>query len=211
MSIRILVVDDHGVLRAGMVALLNQELDMEPVGEAESANEAIRLANDLCPDVILMDISLPDMSGIEAVKTIKRLLPEINIIMLTVHEDISLLQESIRAGASGYVLKRAVKTELINAIQAALRGEMYIHPAMTRLLLVEPSDSSLENTPVEPLSPREQEVLGLIIQGYTNHQAAELLNISVRTVEYHRSNIMGKLNLSSRVELIRYAKERGLM
>ncbi len=211
MSIRILIVDDHGVLRAGLRALLSAEPDLEVVDEAAGGYEALRLADELRPEVVLLDISIPDLSGIEVTRQLKKILPETRVLILTVHEDESLLQESIRAGAAGYIIKRAVESELIDAIRAVWRGDLYVHPAMTRALFkdISPSPPS-SDPPVESLTPREVEVLCLIAQGYSNRQIAEALSISIRTVESHRANLMGKLNLRSRVELVRYAKEHGL-
>jgi len=213
MTVRLLIADDHGVLRAGLIALLNEEAGMEVVGEADDENSAVSLAVEKRPDVILMDLSMPNTGGIEATRRIKQLVPEARILILTVHEDKSLMQEAIRSGAMGYILKRAVKSELLNAIQAVMRGELYLHPAMARLLFLEqqpPSPQTVKFIP-EALTAREIEVLRLIAQGYTNSQAAEMLCISVRTVEYHRSNLTAKLNIRSRVELIRYAEENGLI
>jgi len=214
MTIRILIADDHGVLRAGLRALLNTEPDLEVVGEAVDGHQALRLAGELRPDVVVLDISMPGPDGIEVTRQLKKKWPDTRILILTVHEDESLLREAIRAGASGYILKRAVESELISAIHAAWRGELYVHPAMTRVLLKDlqiTSSPGPDETPVESLTPREVEVLQLIAKGYTNRQAAEILNISVRTVESHRANLTGKLGLRSRVELVRYAKRHGLL
>src|SRR5512134_2376979 len=137
MTVRLIIADDHGVLRAGLIALLNDEPGMEVVGEADDENSAVSLAVEKRPDVVLMDLSMPNTGGIEATRRIKQLVPEARILILTVHEDKSLMQEAIRSGAMGYILKRAVKSELINAIQAVMRGELYLHPAMARLLFME--------------------------------------------------------------------------
>lgn len=213
MPIRLLIADDHGVLRAGLVALLNAETGMEVVGEAGDENSAVSLTVEKRPDVVLMDISMPDGGGIEATRRIKQLVPETRVLILTVHEDKGLLQEAIRSGAMGYILKRAIKSELINAIHTVMRDDLYLDPAMTRLLFSEARTPPAEavNSNPEPLTAREIEVLRLIAQGYTNNQAATMLNISIRTVEYHRSNLTAKLNLRSRVELMRYAEEKGLI
>jgi two-component system response regulator NreC len=212
MTIRLLVADDHGLLRAGLVALLNAETGMVVIGEAEDEHSAVSLTVEKKPDIVLMDISMPDSGGIEATRRIKHLVPEARILILTVHEDKGLMQESIRAGAMGYILKRAIKSELVNAIHAVMRNELYLHPAMARLLFLE-SQSPPPRTRLIPeeLTYREKEVLRLIARGYTNSQAAEKLHISVRTVEYHRGNLTAKLNLRSRSELMRYAEEKGLV
>ncbi len=213
MPIRLLIADDHTILRAGLSSLLNAEPEMEVVGEAFDENSAVSQAVEKHPDVILMDISMPNSGGIEATRRIKELVPEARILILTVHEDKGLMQEGIRSGAMGYILKRAVKSELINAIHTVMRDELYLHPAMARLLLLENPTPALEVAgPIsDPLTSREIEVLRLIAQGYTNNRAAEILNLSVRTVEYHRSNLTDKLNLRSRVDLMRYAEEKGLI
>lgn len=212
MTIQILIADDHGVLRAGLRALLNAEPDMEVVGEASDGEEALRLARELRPEVVLLDISMPGPGGIEVARTLKRVLPETSVLILTIHDDEGLLREAIRAGASGYITKRAIEPELINAIHAVRRGDLYVHPTMTRALLRDFSPPPpVEEEPVEPLTPREQEVLELIARGYTNRQAAEELGISVRTVETHRANLMGKLGLRGRAELVRYAMDHGML
>jgi two-component system response regulator NreC len=213
MPIRLLIADDHTILRAGLCSLLNAEPEMEVVGEAYDENSAVSQAVEKHPDVILMDISMPDSGGIDATRRIKQLVPESRILMLTVHEDKGLMQEAIRSGAMGYILKRAVKSELINAIHTVMRDELYLHPAMARLLLLENPTPALEVTRLTPvqLTSREVEVLRLIAQGYTNNRAAEILHISVRTVEYHRSNLTDKLSLRSRVDLMKYAEEKGLI
>ena len=211
MPTRILIADDHGVLRAGLSALLNAEPDLQVVGEASTGEEALRLANELKPDLVLMYISMPDLGGIEATRRMLESLPSVRVLILTVHEDIGLVREAIHSGASGYIPKRAVKTEMINAIHTILIGDLYIHPAMMRALLTDAPKSSHQPDPqVESLTPREIDVLKLVVKGYTNSQIADLLHVSVRTVEFHRANLTGKLNLHSRVELIRYAAEHGL-
>lgn len=211
MGIRTLIVDDHGVLRAGLRALLASEAHLEVVGEAADGDEALRMAGELSPEVVLMDITMPGMDGIEATRKLLARLPSARVLLLTVHTDSSLLREALQAGAAGYILKRAVESELINAIYAVARGDLYIDPAMTRALLAEPARGPSRDNLNETLTTRETEVLQLIASGYTNRQIAEKLTISVRTVEGHRANIMGKLDLRSRVELVRYARENGLI
>ena len=213
MTIRLLVADDHGLLRAGLVALLNAETGMVVVGEAEDEHSVVSLTVEKKPDIVLMDISMPDSGGIEATRRIKQLVPEAKILILTVHEDKGMMQEALRAGAMGYILKRVIKSELVNAIHAVLRDELYLHPAMARLLFMEAQPTLYQETSLIPeeLTSRELEILRLIARGYTNSQAAEKLHISVRTVEYHRGNLTAKLNLRSRSELMRYAEEKGLV
>jgi DNA-binding NarL/FixJ family response regulator len=213
MLYRILVVDDHGVIRAGLHALLDSEPGMEVVGEASNSQDAIRLCEQLRPDIVLMDISMPGANGIVTTRRIMEIIPATRVLILTVHEDTELLQEALRCGASGYLLKQAAKSELINAIHAVARGELYVHSALTRALFTKTPATA----PAEParkdhgLTAREAEILRLIAQGHTNNQIGELLNISVRTVEFHRGNLMDKLSLDSRVALVRYAAEHGMV
>jgi DNA-binding NarL/FixJ family response regulator len=212
MSIRILIADDQGLLRAGLRALLSLEDEIEVVGEADSGQEALKLAGELRPELVLLDLNMPDLDGIEVTRRLKAVRPEIRVLIITVHEDDSLLQEAIRAGAAGYIVKRAVESELIDAIRAIRRGDIYIHPTMTRALLRDISPrTETKEPPAETLTPRELEVLRLIAKGCTNRQMADLLSISVRTVEGHRANLMSKLNLQGRVELVRYARENNLI
>ena len=179
MSTRILIADDHGVLRAGLSALLSAETGFEVVGEANTGEEALYQAMELHPDLVLMDLSMPGMGGIEATRHICDKLPGIHVLILTIHEDIGMVREAIRAGAGGYILKRAVKTELISAIRTVLQGDLYVHPAMMRALLAEPTPAPETLGPAaEPLTPREIEVLRLIAQGHTNSQIAEILSMN---------------------------------
>lgn len=210
---RVLIADDHGVLRAGLRALLERRSDFEVVGEAANGDETIRLIDALRPDLILLDINMPGRDGITICREIQQKYPNVHALILTVYEDESLLREAVDAGASGYVVKRAVESELITAIQAVQRGDLYIHPSMTRALLGQStsSDKTDQRDLVEPLTARETEVLCLIALGYTNQQVADELVISVRTVESHRANILAKLGATSRVDLVRYAREHDLI
>ena len=212
MSIRILLADDHAVVRAGLRALLTNESDFELVGEAGDGYQVLQMAARLRPNLVLMDVSMPGQGGIDALRQLKEMLPETHVLVLTVHEDDSLMRRAIRAGASGYVVKRAAESELIHAIRAVWRGDIYIHPAMTRALLKDlVSSSPMQPSPESTLTPREVDVLRLIVRGYTNNQIAKELNISARTVEGHRANLMGKLELHSRVELVEYAEQHNLL
>ena len=208
--IRILIADDHGVLRAGLHAMLDAEPDIQVVGEASNGIEALRLSGELHPNIVLLDLSMPGPGGIEVTRQLQKTTP-VRVLVLTVHEETTLLQEAIRAGAAGYVTKRAIKSELINAIHAVWRGDLYVHPSMTRAMFKDNSSQSTDDNPFEQLTPREIEVLRLIAKGHTNLQAADILSISVRTVETHRANIMGKLGLRGRAEMVRYAMRRGLL
>jgi len=210
--IKVLIADDHAIVRTGLRALLNSEPSMKLVGEASGGYEAIELAGKSNADILVLDISMPDLDGISVIKKIKSQFPGLRILILTVHEDEALLREAIRVGAAGYVLKRAAETELISAIRAIMGGVLYVDPSMVRVLLsdeIKPTATLPES--VEPLTRREKEILKLIAQGYTNRQTAEELNISTRTVEGHRANLVAKLGLRSRVELVRYAREQGLI
>jgi two-component system response regulator NreC len=211
LPLRVLIADDHGVLRAGLRALLKTEEDLQVVDEAADGDTALRLASRLRPDIVLLDLSMPGPGGIEVTRKLKEMLPATRVLILTVHEDETLLREALNAGASGYIIKRAVESELINAIHAVSRGEIYVHPAMTKWLLKEPAPAAPKRRDPAALTPREIEVLRLIVQGHTNSQIAEVLRLSVRTIESHRANLMGKLGLQSRVELVRYAVKNKLL
>ena len=211
MPLRVLIADDHGVLRAGLRALLKTEEDLQVVDEAADGETALRLASRLRPDIVLLDLSMPGPGGIEVTRKLKEMLPATRVLILTVHEDETLLREALNAGASGYIIKRAVESELINAIQAVSRGEIYVHPAMTKWLLKGPAPAAPKRRDPAALTPREIDVLRLIVQGHTNSQIAEVLRLSVRTIESHRANLMGKLGLQSRVELVRYAVKNKLL
>ena len=207
MPLRILIADDHGVMRAGLRALLEDETDIDVVGEAGDGEEVLNLTRKLLPDIVLLDIGMPKVDGIEATRRIKNEFNGIKVLILSVYEDESLLREAINVGAAGYVIKRAAEEELIAAIQAISRGEMYIHPAITRLLFPDRSPSiNLQKDGLQSLTPREVEIMGYLAGGYTNRQIAERLFLSVRTVESHRANILDKLGLKNRVELVEFVK-----
>ena len=212
MSISVFIADDHVLLRDGLRALLNKQAGIEVVGGASDGLEAQRLIKELRPDVVLMDINMPGQGGIEATRQLQQDCPEISILMLTLHEDKNLLQESLQAGASGYIVKRASESELLNAIEAVTRGDIYIHPAMTRALLFQPEEKAVSRpNPVETLTAREVQVLRLLANGHTNREVAQILAISVRTVESHRSNLMSKLDLYNRAALVQYAVKHDLL
>ncbi len=212
MSIRLLLVDDHAVVRSGLHMLLGNEPDVEIVGEAGNAAEALTQAGALTPDVILMDIGLPDMSGIEATRMIKARYPMMAIVALTIHEDEEYFFNMLDAGASGYVPKRAAPEELLTAIRAAASNEVYLYPSMAKLLVRDYlSTGHPPESEQDVLTEREQEVLTHLAEGATNDEIAEALVISPKTVARHRENIMRKLNLHSRVELVRYAIRKGII
>jgi two-component system response regulator NreC len=212
MATRVLIADDHAIVRTGLRALLSGEADLELVGEASGGEEALRLVESLQPDVLVLDLSMPDMDGIQVTRSIHSTAPEVRVLILTVHEDEALLREAIRAGAAGYILKHAAEAELISAINTVQMGDIYVHPKLVQSLLVEPQKHTpLRSQPDEILTPRELDVLNRIVQGYTNRQIAEELTLSVRTVEGYRANMTKKLGLNSRAELVRYAREHGLL
>ena len=214
MPIRLLLVDDHAVVRSGLKMLLASEADVEIVGEAGSGSEAVAAAGSERPNVILMDIGLPDMTGIEAARLIKSKFPSIAIVALTIHEDEEYFFKMLEAGASGYVPKRAAPEELVTAIRAAASGEVYLYPSLAKLLVKDylSQEREQENKlTLDGLTDREQEVLSLLAEGATNDEIAASLVISPKTVERHRENIMRKLNLHSRAELVRYAIRKGII
>jgi two-component system response regulator NreC len=208
---RILIADDHPLLRSGLRVLLGADPDLEVVGEAGTGEETLRLAEELHPDVVLLDIGMPGESGIETVRRLKAKLPELKVLFLTMHEEEGMVLEALGAGGDGYLIKRTDEAEIIQAIRAVRRGDVYVHSAMTRALLSQAETTERPQEPVEPLTQREIDVLRLLARGNTNRQIAELLGLSTRTVESHRANLMGKLGLSSRVELVTYAEEHRLL
>jgi two-component system response regulator NreC len=207
------LVDDHAVVRSGLKMLLENERDVEISGEAASASEAIEAALRLKPNVILMDIGLPDLSGIDATREIKKRLPDVSIVALTIHEDEEYFFKMLEAGASGYVPKRAAPEELLTAIRAAATGQVYLYPSLAKLLVRDFLDGGRapdEQTSSE-LTDREKEVLTYLAEGASNEEIAGSLVISPKTVARHRENIMRKLNLHSRSELVRYAIRKGII
>jgi len=213
--IRILLVDDHAVVRAGLRMLLGADPELQIVGEAENGAQALRLTDELAPDVVLMDISMPDMNGIEATRKIKEQAPNVAVLALTMHEDDQYFFEMLAAGASGYVPKRAAPNDLISAIHAVYKGGVFLFPSVARVLVQDyiqrAARAGTAGHGFDVLTEREREVLTLIAQGLSNQDIADQLVISAKTVNRHRENIMAKLNLHSRVELVRYAIEKGLI
>jgi two-component system, NarL family, response regulator NreC len=200
--IKVLIADDHAIVRAGLRTLIHAEPTMELVGEAAGGYEAIDLIEKAQPEVLVLDLSMPDIDGIAVIKKIKPQFPTLRILILTIHEDEGLLRAALKAGAAGYILKGAAESELISAIRMILRGELYVDPSMVRKLLSDDIAPAAQLPhPIEALTPRETEVLKLIVRGYTNRQIGEELRISIRTAESHRSNLSEKLGLHNRVEL----------
>jgi len=214
MKIRLLLVDDHQVVRSGLRMLLAGENDVEIVGEAGTAREALEAVRQLKPTVVLMDIGLPDLSGIDATRAIKRTNPEVAVVALTIHEDEEYFFKMLEAGAGGYVPKRAAPDELLTAIRAAANGEVYLYPSMAKLLVkdfLSQDRSSEAISTLDGLTNREQQVLRYLAEGTVNEEIANELVISIKTVARHRENIMQKLGLHSRSELVRYAIRKGII
>jgi two-component system response regulator NreC len=208
--IRIVVVDDHAVVRAGLRRVLDAEPDIEVVGEAGTARDAVLEARAAKPDVILLDVVMPGESGIEALPKLHREAPEANVLVLSMQDDPRYVREAFAAGASGYVLKEAADSEVVAAVREVAAGNRYLHPALgARLISAE--EEARAATEADPLSDREHEVLRLLALGHTNQEIATMLFISVRTAETHRSHIMQKLRLGTRAELVRYALANGLL
>jgi len=209
-SIRVLIVDDHAVVRSGLRMLLAAEDDIEPVGEAGSAKDAVFQARSLEPDVILMDVVMPDGSGIDAVPQLLHEHPAVKVLVLSMQDDPQYVRQAFSSGASGYVLKEAADAEVVGAIREVARGGRYVHPALGARLVSADADER-RRAEEDPLSEREREVLRLLELGHTNQEIAKMRYISVRTAETHRAHIMQKLDLQTRAELVRYALEEGLL
>ncbi len=210
MSVRVLIVDDHAVVRAGLALLLQAEEDLEPVGEAGTATDAVFGARSVKPDVILMDVVMPDQSGLEVVPQLLKEHPETKVLVLSMQDDPRYVREAFEAGASGYVLKEAADTELVAAIREVAAGGRYVNPELGARLVAADTEER-RRADEDPLSEREREVLHLLALGHTNQEIAKQLYISVRTAETHRAHIMQKLRLESRAELVRYALAHGLL
>lgn len=209
---RILLVDDHAIVRAGLKLLLESQPDFSVVGEAAGGQEAIRAVKEMRPDLILMDVAMPGVNGLEATRRIKAEHPKVQILALTMHENEQYFFQMLHAGAAGYVIKGAPPEDLIEAIRSVTRGEAYLSPPLTRRLLDDYLGRVKEGLPADdPLTEREREVLRLIAEGLTSKEIADRLNISPHTVERHRANAMTKLDLHNRAELIRYAIRKGLI
>jgi DNA-binding NarL/FixJ family response regulator len=210
---RVVVADDHAVVRHGVRGILDAEPDFAVVGEATNGAEAVALALRLRPHLVILDVSMPRLTGLQAAGELGRRAPEVRMLMLSMHDDEQYFFEALRAGASGYVLKSAVDRDLVEACRATLRGESFLYPDAAAALIKDRLARALsgESVSPDPLTPRESEVLKLIAEAHTNQQIAELLFISLKTVENHRARILEKLGMRDRVQLTRYAIRRGLV
>jgi len=211
-KIRILIADDHTIFRSGLNLLLSSEVDLEVVGEAKDGTAAVEMAASLHPDVVLMDVGMPGLNGLDATRQIRARLPEVNILVLTMHRSDEYFFQMLEAGAAGYLLKGAETNELINAVRAVARGDVFLYPSMARRLVQEYlSQSPSQVSAAAHLTEREREILKLIAEGFSNGEIADRLVISPSTVHSHRANLMRKLELGSRHELVQYARQKGLI
>ena len=208
-KLRVLLADDHAVVREGLKALINSHLDMEVVGEAADGRSACAKATELCPDVVVMDVSMPLVNGVEATREVRRLRPEVKVLALTVHEERSYLRELMQAGAAGYVLKRSAAEDLVHALRVVARGDVYLDPSVTAVVLGKLSRPRLQGSARPELSERETEVLQLIARGHSNKEIADRLTISVKTVETYKARSMEKLGLTGRADIVRFAVHEG--
>lgn len=213
-KIRVVLADDHRMMREGIRALLERQKDIEIVGEAADGREAVRLATQLSPDLVVMDVSMPLLNGIEATRQIRRDCPDVSVLILTVHESEEYVAQLLAAGADGYIIKRAAGDELVSAIRAVNQGEAFLYPSVARVVIEDYVRRLKQGEGLgvqDVLTDREREVLQLIAEGYTNREIADLLHVSIKTVQSHRSKIMNKLDLHDRGELIKYAIQQGII
>ena len=213
-KLKILLADDHAVLRAGLRFLLNAEEDFVVVGEAADGEEVLTKIKALAPDLVLLDLTMPKMNGLECIEQLIERVPQIKILVLTMHDDEGYLKAALRAGAKGYVLKKAADIELLAAIRTVARGEMFIYPSMATAIvyqMVNPPEPIPKEKKLKNLSEREGEVLQYLALGHTNQEIADILHVSVKTVETYKSRVMEKLELHKRAELVRYALENGII
>ncbi len=213
-KIRVFLADDHLILREGIRSLLGKVPDIEVVGEAGDGGEAVTKVEQLVPDVVLMDITMPGMSGLEATQRIVQKNPQVKVLILTIHETDQYLSGMLNAGASGYVVKTTASNELISAIRAVNQGDIYLYPSIARMLVenyLQKVKAGEQKTSYEGLTPREREILKYIAEDRKNKEIADFLGISVRTVQAHRTNLMDKLGARDRTELVKYAIRKGII
>jgi two-component system response regulator NreC len=207
-TIRILLADDHTILRQGLKLILSSQPDLQVVGEAANGNEVVQLAQELRPDIVLLDVAMPELNGIDATRRMMETNPKLRILVLSMHKEAVYVREILRAGARGYLLKDVIDSELLSAVRSVARGDGYVSPAVSSALLSDYRQNI--HDPIDLLTKREREVLQLIAEGKTNKEVAAKLNLSVYTVDSHRGKIMEKLNLHSTGELVRFAIKHGL-
>jgi len=213
-KIKVLLVEDHTIVRKGLRAILDGEEGIEVIEEAENGREAVAKVEQLRPDVVLMDISMPILNGLEATRQIRKRFPEVKVLILTMHTNEEYIFQILRAGASGYVVKQAVPTELVSAIHDVYRGDAFLSSSISKKVIEEyirQAEATVEENSYDKLTHREREVLQLIAEGYSNREIAKLMYISVKTVESHRSNLMDKLDIHSTAELTQYAIRKGVI
>ena len=210
-KIKVLVVDDHAIMRDGIRALLGLHDDIEIVGEASEGKEAIEKVRELAPDVVVMDIAMPGMDGLEATRRIRKKSPKVKVLVLTQHDNREYILSAIKAGTTGYVPKRALGSDLVSAIRTVYKGDSFLYPSAAAALIEDYLQQAKREEPYDRLTAREREILKLIAEGHTSREIAEMLFVSLKTVLGHRTKIMEKLDLHNRSELIRYAMRKGLV
>ena len=210
-TIKVVLAEDHTIVRQGLRSLLEQQAGIEVIAEAENGRDAVHIAEQLKPDVMLMDFSMPDLNGLEATRQIKQRVPDVKVLILTRHANQEYIKSILRAGASGYLIKKSAVDELINAIKAVYQGDSFLDPSISNMIIEGYLHQSDGETEEEKITPRQREVLQLIAEGHPNREIASNLHISVKTVDNHRANLMGKLDLNSTADLIQYAIRVGII
>ncbi|MEE8357726.1 MAG: response regulator transcription factor [Anaerolineales bacterium] len=213
-KVRVLLADDHAVLRSGLSLLINNQKDFSVVGEAPTGIATIALSEELAPDLLLLDINMPKLGGLEIITTLKQKSPDMKILILTMHDEPEYLRQALKSGASGYILKKAADTELLSAMRAVINGEVYVHSAITKSILKDMLPEEVgdkEKDEWEDLSPREKQVLRLVALGHTRQEIAEKIGLSSKTVDTYRARGMDKLGLKTRASLVRFALQRHLL
>ena len=208
---RVLIADDHGIVRSGLRLLLERQPDIEVIAEAADGAEAREIAVRERPDLAILDVRMPKLTGLQVTRELKKQAPEVSVLILSMHDDERYLFEALKAGASGYVLKTQADTDLMEAIRAVERGEPFLTPAAQQALIKDVLERGRQGEDEEELTPREEEIVKLVAEAHTTRQIAEILHLSEKTVENHRGNAMRKLGMRDRVELVRYAIRRGLI
>ena len=212
-TIKVVLAEDHTIVRQGLRSILEQHAGIEVIAEAENGREAVRIAEQMKPDVVLMDFSMPGLNGLEATRQIKQRVPDVKVLVLTRHANREYIESILRAGASGYLIKKSAADRLIIAIQSVARGDSFLDPSISRMIIagyLHPAAGETEGHDVK-LTPRQREVLQLIVEGHPNREIASTLHISVKTVENHRANLMQKLDLHSTADLTQYAIREGII